>query len=627
MRNIILIQLPIPQLNLGMRIGNIPLAAACLKHAAGNTDTCQITIFPEIQASYLGDAALIDLILQEKPDVIGFTVFSWNVERSVYIAEKLKENTHFKIIFGGPEVTPDNPLVYSNAVDFLVFGEGEAIFTELLKNEPLWQKKSGSHPAGDIFRQSPSPYLKGLIDSDVNNLMYLETQRGCPYGCGFCYYNKSRRRMIFAAEDQILKGVRWAVDHNMEELCLLDPSLNLRPGLKTLLKKIQKINPDKTLGITGEIRAEAIDGELADLFFHAGFTGFEIGLQTTNAPALEMMNRPTDLQKFLDGARRLKERDILPRIDLIIGLPGDTLDGFKNSIDFLEDHDLLVDVQVFALSVLPGTDFRKNSEKLGLYFDTAPPYTIQRTLTFSDEDILEAFDYAESVLNVSLFPEPYLDIAFAMDDDDGKDIGISIKGRQYISKILLNTTRDIAGLEKISERVTHPYQIFIAGRVNDTAYIQKVLSLVTSKNPFTPVEVIFLDPDKIPDTDHLLNAVNIKRPHYLDVDLRYLYGREGNRTVLFTLVTKNRNLCFTGHMKRQIFHWENPTLPGQHDIEALADLDGILIDSGHPTPETEINRFQDRFCSQADALPYICFSKISHQKRWLKLTAGDEFSY
>jgi radical SAM superfamily enzyme len=101
-----------------------------------------------------------------------------------------------------------------------------------------------------------------------------------------------------------------------------------------------------------EIRAEAIDERLADLLAAAGFSWFEIGLQSTNPRALKIMNRPTRLDRFLQGAARLKQRRITPSIDLIIGLPGDDLGGFMRSVDFVADHGLQDDVQIFPLSVL-----------------------------------------------------------------------------------------------------------------------------------------------------------------------------------------------------------------------------------------------------------------------------------
>ncbi len=628
MNHVLLIQLPIPQLNFGMRTGNIPLAAACLKQAGGNSKKAKIDILPESVASYLGDAALLDYILTQSPDIIGFTIYNWNIERSLYLAKKIKETYHPKIILGGPEITQDNPLLYSEVVDFLIFGEGESIFPELLEKKSLWKEKNAFSSAEAVFEASPSPYLNHFLEPGINNLMYLETQRGCPYGCGFCYYNKSLSRMAFVNEDLVLKGVEWAVEHGSQELCLLDPSLNLRPDLKSLLKKISVINKGKSLAITGEIRADAIDGETADLFSNAGFSGFEIGLQTTNQRALKIMNRPTNLKKFVHGAKLLKEREILPRIDLIVGLPGDTLDEFKESVNFLADHDLFIDVQVFSLSVLPGTDFRKNSRNLGLEFETSPPYTVLKTQTFSEEDMLHAFDYAESVFDISLFPDPYLDISFRTDIRSyAKNCGdhtIFLKNREYVSKLILNSKRSIDDILNVSKKLTHPYQVFIGRENNDIKHIHKTLELLTLKNPFTPLELVFLEPAFSPDTNALLDSMHIKRPHYLDIDLYFLYGSKGNRTVLFTLVTEDRTPHFFGHMKRQIFWWKQLRLPGRKDFKALSDLDGILIDTNNSAKQ--IYAFQDHFFKHADDLPFISFADTVYQKRWLALTASDQFS-
>ena len=122
MKKIALIQLPIPQHNFGIRTGNIPLAAACLKQAADDMEGFRIEIIPETVATYLGDAAIIDYILKMKPDIIGFTIFNWNLFRSLYISKTIKDEYQPKIIFGGPEITADNLLTSSDHVDFQVFG-------------------------------------------------------------------------------------------------------------------------------------------------------------------------------------------------------------------------------------------------------------------------------------------------------------------------------------------------------------------------------------------------------------------------------------------------------------------------------------------------------------------------
>lgn len=67
--------------------------------------------------------------------------------------------------------------------------------------------------------------------------MLLETQRGCPFNCGYCYYNKARTKTAFAADSLLLDAVEGTLDRGIGEIYLLDPCLSARPGLKGLLEK------------------------------------------------------------------------------------------------------------------------------------------------------------------------------------------------------------------------------------------------------------------------------------------------------------------------------------------------------------------------------------------------------
>jgi radical SAM superfamily enzyme YgiQ (UPF0313 family) len=627
MIHVLLLQLPVPRLNYGVQTGNIPLGAACLKQAARIAPEVQVDVLPESVASYLGDAALLEILNDRKPDIVGFTIYCWNLTRSVYFAKKLKENYSPRIIFGGPEITPDNSSLDWRYVDFYVYGEGEAAFVKLLQDPTIWEKRSSMEPAGAIFKKNPSPYLLNVLEPEIENLMLLETQRGCPYHCGYCYYNKSHDRLSFVDEAHLLQGVQWALDHHIKELYLLDPSLNVRPGLKSLLKKISRMNKDRKLAIISEIRAEAIDAELAGLFAAAGFSWFEIGLQSTNPRALEIMNRPTHIQRFLQGARLVKECGIVPAIDLIVGLPGDDLHGFSQSVEFVAENDLQDDVQVFPLSVLPGTDFRLNSNKLGLRFEETPPYTLIENPTFSAEDLLLALDHAEVRFDVVLYPMPDLDVSWRLNDEKAraplKDLGVRIGKENFIAKLQLDGERPLAELASLAWRLTNPYQVIIHPGLHDAGFIKSALKILTAANPFTPLELIFLEPDGIPDSASLLSAAKLQRPHFLDQDLRYLFPKEGNRAVLFTLVSERRIHAFKGDMERQVFWWKGQRFPEMKDLKALSGLDGILIDVSGSNHAVE--RWQDRFAGHAADIPFISFVDVRMQKRWLLLTMPDDY--
>ncbi|MFA5906927.1 MAG: radical SAM protein, partial [Desulfobacula sp.] len=600
MTHVLLIQLPVPKLNFGLRTGNIPLGAACLKQASDGIQGCRVDIIPENTASHAGDTALIRLITEQAPDILGFTVFAWNLERSLYLAGKIKEKIKTRIVFGGPEITPDNELTRSHVVDFYVFGEGEGIFRALLTSEALWENGQASDSPDVSFLSLGSPYVNGHLSPGAGTPMLIETQRGCPYRCGFCYYNKSRKNRSMADDKIVLDGIAFALDQGVNEIYFLDPSLNSRPGLPALLDKIAGLNPSGKVSLISEIRAESVDEKMAGLFRKAGFTGFEVGLQSTNPKALKKMNRPTDLNAFLSGVKALYKEGITPTVDLIFGLPGDTLDGFGRTLDYVYDHHLSDHLQVFPLLVLPGTAFRENSRELGLRYDPKPPYTLISTPEFSSDDMLRALDMAEEKFDTGFCTFPDLEVSFK--SEKGGDLYIDLEGGACLSKLILDAPRDLPEIKSLARQITSPFQVFFFPGIGDKAYQKAVLRLISENNPFVPVEVIFVEPDGVPDTEDLLSAMEIKRPHFLDQDLRYLYPEPGNRAVQFTVISKKRNLFFEGEMKRQIFYRDRSGLPGESDFKALSHLDGLLIDSHLPF---DIQRqFQDRiFSMHEDILP------------------------
>ena len=628
MTHALLVQLPVPRLNYGVQTGNIPLGAACLKQAARHVPGAQVDILPESIAAYLGDAALLEILLQREAEIVGFTVYCWNLERSLYVAHQLKERYAPRIVFGGPEITPDNRAMISDAVDFYVYGEGEATFLKLLEETARWQKKSAMEPFGALFKNSSSPYLQNLLEPEIENVMLLETQRGCPYRCGYCYYNKSHQGLSFVDETHLLQGVQWALDHRVKELYLLDPSLDAHPGLKDLLKKINKLNSDRRLEIISEIRAESIDAELADLFAAAGFSWFEIGLQSTNPRALRIMNRPTRLKRFAKGAKLLKQNGIIAAIDLIVGLPGDDLQGVSHSLEFVAEHELADDIQVFPLLILPGTDFRLNSTELGLRYEKTPPYTLIESTTFSSEDLLLAFDHAEVRFDVVLYPMPDLDVSWKSSPEPlpayPRDIGVKIADASYIAKVQLYAERPLPELAALAKRLTQPYQIFIHPTLSDEKFIKSALSILTAANPFTPLEIVFLEPGRVPRSRSILSAVELQRPHFLDQDLRYLFPAAGNRAVLFTLISRDARPIFQGVMERQVLWWNKSRFPEMTDMAALSDMDGILIDIDGANEGAE--DWMERFAGLSENIPFISFADVHLQRRWLMLTMPDDYT-
>ncbi len=631
MLQILLVQLPVPHINFGHKTGNIPFAASCLAHAAGKLPGISIDIMPQLSASYMGDAALLNNILERRPDIIGFSTYVWNVTRVLYLSEKIKSHYSPVIILGGPEITSDNPLTENNPyIDYFIQGEGEDLFVKIIQQTDLNSEKLSIAGQHEGFRTSPSPYLSVTLEPDIENYMLLETMRGCPYACAYCYYGKSRNRILYKDDRQVIDGLKWALSMGVKEVYFLDPSLEARSDLASLLKQIAAVNREHSLNLISEIRAESVDEKLAGLLADAGFTWFEIGLQSTNPAALAMMKRKFNPQEFASGVNALKQRGINMDIDLIAGLPGDNMAGFMKTVDYVKDLDINNDVQVFSLSVLPGTEFRKNAEKLGLIYNSNPPYNIKGTRGFTEYEIMDSIIYAEKELDIALYPMPELDLSWRnsnrTDMAEEDDVYVTADGYRLVCKVWLDNRRTLSDFMAIALRVTQPYQLLIPPSVKDPDFISGALRIFTEANPNTPLEMIFYDPVNRPSTGRLLEVSGIKRPHYLDGDQRALYYHAGNRAMMFSLVTSQKKEDFFGPMKRHVHWWRQTALPDEDAINRLetGGYDGILIDT--VLPDDQIQAWQDTMGDRAGDLMHISFGRIDLNRRWIGKTAGEMYN-
>jgi len=102
--------------------------------------------------------------------------------------------------------------------------------------------------------------------------------------------------------------------------------------------------------------------------------------------------------------QELSDEGILSSVGLIVGLPGDTLDDFKRSLDFVLTKLPQTDIQLFLLALLPGTKLSEEAEEVGLLGFGMPPYTIITTPTMTGRDISEAFLLYEEATGLELDP-------------------------------------------------------------------------------------------------------------------------------------------------------------------------------------------------------------------------------
>ena len=241
---------------------------------------------------------------------------------------------------------------------------------------------------------------------------FSRTVRGCVFKCKFCYYPKSYDALLFRLprEDRG-QSPRTLCRSGVREIVLLDPTLNQRPDFADFLRLLAEHNPDRQFTFFGELRAEGIKAETARLLKQANFSEVEIGIQSLDPHAQGRMDRTVHVKSLERGAKAMLDEGIDVRVDLILGLPGDTPDSFRHSMEYLHGSKLYTAVQVFNLSILPGTAFRQEAPALGLTYQPRPPYYVLRTPDLSLENMVELMEEAQDAFDLEFdpFPPPVLE--------------------------------------------------------------------------------------------------------------------------------------------------------------------------------------------------------------------------
>jgi hypothetical protein len=415
--SIALVQLPLVDADPATASANVPLAAGCLRAYAaanGGPAPARMQVLPRGLAGHGGDEAILTWLSAGGFDVVGFTAYVWSVDRALLLAERLRTRCpHVRIVLGGPEVAPGSGARASRA-DACVIGEGESAFLEALSDIAAANgaggrgttEAEGGAAAPRPYRAArpvdlsglPNPYLAGLVERDAADPVYLETVRGCPNRCSYCSYAKEFPGLRDWPAGVLEAVFPWAAANEVPEIYLMDPTFNGAPGWEAKLEAIAALN-GTGIPLHTELRLESVDRRHAALFRRAGFRSVEAGLQSTNPAALRAVRRTWDRDRFLRGAAAMKKQGIVIRTGVILGLPGDTPEGFQATIRFLEDAGLADDAEVYPLCVLPGTDLRRDAAALGLSYMRFPPYHILATPTMDAEDIAGSVRWLERELD------------------------------------------------------------------------------------------------------------------------------------------------------------------------------------------------------------------------------------
>ena len=351
---------------------------------------------------------IVSYINNEKPDLVGFSVYIWNINIVKEIIKYIRE-TNTMILLGGPEVSYNaKDYILNNEADFVINNEGEESFHLLLdalnNNTPLYDVPNLVYKDEKIVETNTIlPNLENvkLATTNIldykNRIVYLESSRGCPYRCSYCVASTSNKVRMFPL-DRVLNILNTLMKERVKTVKFLDRTFNADPKyLITILDYIEENNISTTFQF--EIVVDRLTKEMLDKIknYKQSTLRFEIGIQSTNDFVNKSIRRTQNMEKVKENILYLNSIPNLElHVDLIAGLPYEDICSFRNS--FNETFGLFSkELQLGFLKFLKGTHLMTMIEEHEYIYDHNPPYEIIQNKYLSKDELGEIHKVEETL--------------------------------------------------------------------------------------------------------------------------------------------------------------------------------------------------------------------------------------
>ncbi len=326
---------------------------------------------------------IAERILALAPRILGLGVYIWNATATTELVALLKRiQPELTMVLGGPEISHETEAQeLATLADYVITGEADLAFAEVCRG-----LLAGSPPAQKIIvaplpdpAQLALPYDEYTGADMAHRLVYVEASRGCPFECEFCLSSLDIPVRQFPLEP-FLAALDGLLARGVRHFKFVDRTFNLNLAVSRRILEFFHARPRPDLFLHFEMIPDRLPDGLRDVIarFPPGTLQFEVGVQTFNPAVAANISRRQDNARLEENLRFLRgQTGVHVHADLIVGLPGETVESFAAGFDRLIAL-RPQEIQVGILKRLRGTPIRRHDAAWEMVYSPRPPYEILR---------------------------------------------------------------------------------------------------------------------------------------------------------------------------------------------------------------------------------------------------------
>ena len=310
------------------------------------------------------DRLIKKCLIEERPSVIGFSCTTSSFLDGIRISTLAKSVcADIRVVFGGHHVSAlrERALQDFSIIDFAVVGEGEETLSELLESGG----ENASSIQGLVYRQGNdgirfNGYRRSSLDLDTLPFPAYEklegypknyalpifnypktpntscvSSRGCPYSCSYCDRSVFLRSFRCNSAEYMYEHLRYLKERfHIKHINFYDDQFTLN---RERIEKFTRMMIDHRLGMSFNCaaRAEHIDLDILQWLKAAGCWMISIGIESGDPNLLSQHRQNADLDLIAEKIRLIKQAKIRTKGLFMMGLPGETEESIKKSMNYL----------------------------------------------------------------------------------------------------------------------------------------------------------------------------------------------------------------------------------------------------------------------------------------------------